>query len=148
MALLSLLLLGCSTALAGEFKRFESQPFGGFTVSGSIPLTGDDDVRHGSVHVNSSHSLGATFAVNLNELDAVQAFWKRQFTEGRLPAEIAASISPGEVTRFNLNIDQTHCNFLHHYKIKDPRAMPLLHYRRYAAGVFQISAENIHFGVR
>jgi hypothetical protein len=64
----------------------------------------------------------ATFAVNLNELNAVEAFWQRQFTEGRLPAEIAASISPGEVTRFNLNIDQIHCNFLHHYKIKEPRA--------------------------
>jgi hypothetical protein len=123
---LPLLLLGGSTALAGEFKRFEFQPFGGFTVSGSIPLTGDDGVSHGSVHVNSSYSVGATFAVNLNELDAVEAFWQRQFTEGRLPAEFATPLSPGGMTGFDLKIDQIHCNFLHHYKIKEPRAMPFV----------------------
>ncbi len=115
---------GSSVALAGDFKRFELQPFGGFTGSGSIPLIGDDHVHHGAVRVKSSFNAGTTFAVNLNALDAVEAFWQRQFTEGRLPAEIAAPVSAANTTAFNLRIDQFRCNFLHHYEIADPRARP------------------------
>jgi len=119
-----LILLASSTVLAEDFKRFEFQPFGGFTASGSIPLITGDDVDHGSVHVNSSFNLGGNFAVNLNELDAVEAHWQRQFTEGRLPAGVAAPLSSGQLPAFDLKIDQIHCNFLHHYRIADPKAMP------------------------
>jgi hypothetical protein len=124
MLLPLLMVAGSSVVLAGEFRRFEFQPFGGFTASGSIPLITDDDIHHGSIHVNSSFNVGATLAVNLNALDAVEALWQRQFTEGRLPAEIAVPISAGNSTAFNLKIDRYHCNFLHHYEIADPRAMP------------------------
>ncbi len=119
-----LMALSGSVALAEDFKRFEFQPLGGFTASGSIPLIADDDVRHGSIHVDSSFSVGARFAVNLNELDAVEAHWQRQFTEGRLPGEITVPVSPGSLPSFDLNIDQIHCNFIHHYKIADARALP------------------------
>jgi len=119
-----LMLVGSSAALAGDFKRFEFQPFGGYTVSGSIPLMGDDDVQHGSIHVNSSYNAGATFAINLNKLDALEARWQRQFTEGRLPTEFVVPQSSGDLATFNLKIDQYHCNFLHHYEIADPRALP------------------------
>jgi hypothetical protein len=119
-----LILLGRPAVLAGDFKRFEFQPFGGYTVSGSIPLIGDDDVQHGSIHVNSSYNAGATFAVNLNKLDALEARWQRQFTEGRLPTELVFPPSAGGLATFSLKIDQYHCNFLHHYEIADPRALP------------------------
>ena len=119
-----LMVVGSSAVLAADFKRFEFQPFGGFTASGSIPLISDDDVHHGSIHVNSSFNVGATVAVNLNALDAVEALWQRQFTEGRLPAEISVPISSGNSPAFDLRIDQFHCNFLHHYEIADPKAMP------------------------
>jgi opacity protein-like surface antigen len=119
-----LIMIGSPVVLAGDFKRFEFQPFSGFTGSGSIPLIAEDGVQHGSIHVNSSYNYGATFAVNLNELDAVEALWQRQPTEGRLPTEFIAPHSPGNSPTFNLNLDQYHCNFLHHYKIADPRAMP------------------------
>ncbi len=119
-----LMLVGSSAVLAEDFKRFEFQPFGGYTVSGSIPLMGDDDVQHGSIHVNSSYNAGAAFAINLNALDAVELFWQRQFTEGRLPAEIIVPVSSGDPAAFNLKIDQYHCNFLHHYEISVPNALP------------------------
>ncbi len=124
--MLSLLLFAATgpAAAADDFKRFEFHPFGGFTASGSIPLVTDDDAHHESVHVNSSYNVGAAFAVNLNALDAVEAFWQRQFTGGRLPAEIAAPLSSGGSPAFDLKIDQFHLNFLHHYQIADPRAMP------------------------
>jgi opacity protein-like surface antigen len=118
------IVLGSSAAHAGDFKRFEFQPFGGYTFSGNIPLTGEDDVKYGSVHVNNSYNAGATFAVNLNELDAVEVLWQRQFTEGRLKVEIAVPNPPEDLAAFNLKIDQYHCNFLHHYRIADSRAMP------------------------
>jgi hypothetical protein len=41
-----------------------------------------------------------------------------------LPAEIAVPLPSGNLTAFNLKIDQFHCNFLHHYEIADPGAMP------------------------
>jgi len=116
-----LAILGCSPAAAEDFKRFEFQPFSGFTASGKIPLTSSDNSRNGSTHVDSSYSVGATFAVNLNALDAIEGSWQRQFTKGRLSAEIAAPFIPGA---FDLDIDQIHCNFLHHYEIADTKAMP------------------------
>ncbi len=119
-----LIAIGSSVGRAGDFKRFEFQPFGGFTASGRIPLIADDNVQHGSIHVKSSYNVGATFAVNFNTLDAVEALWKRQFTEGRLPEEIVVPLSSGNSCAFSLHIDQIHCNFLHHYEIADPRAMP------------------------
>ena len=119
-----LMMIGSSVAMADDFKRFEFQPFSGFTGSGSIPLIAGDGVQRGSIHVNSSYNYGATFAVNLNELDAVEALWQRQPTEGRLPAEFVAPNSSGNLTAFNLKMEQVHCNFLHHYHFADPRAMP------------------------
>jgi opacity protein-like surface antigen len=113
-----------SLVRAVDFKRFELQPFGGFTASGSIPLVSDDDVHRGSIHVDSSFNYGANFAINLNSLDAVEAHWQRQSTEGRLPAEFISPVSSGSPPSFNLKIDQIHCNFLHHYQVADPRAMP------------------------
>jgi opacity protein-like surface antigen len=124
--LLLLLLFGTSAIPAEDFKRFEFQPFGGYSASGDIPLITDDNVDHGSIRVNNSYNVGGTFAVNLNTLDAVEAFWQRQFTEGRLPAEIAVPQSPGDLIAFDLKIDQIHCNFLHHYRIFDPRAKPYI----------------------
>lgn len=119
-----LMLTGNASSLAGDFKRFEFQPFGGFTVSGGIPLTADDNTTHGSISVNSSHNIGATFGVNFNVLDAVEGYWRRQFTEGRLPPEIAVPVSSDSLTPFDLKIDQYHINFLHHYMVSDPRALP------------------------
>ncbi len=118
------MVLASSALLAQEFKRFELQPLAGFSATGSIPLRSDDGVDHGSVHVDSSYHLGGTFAVNLNEQDAIEGLWQRQFTEGRLPGEFAIPL-PGERSpAFNLKIDQIHCNLLHHYRIADPRAVP------------------------
>jgi opacity protein-like surface antigen len=124
--LLQLFLLTASSSLvlAHDLKRFEFRPFGGFTTSGSIPLIGEDDVSHGSIHVDSSYNVGAAFAVHLNSLDSIEGQWQRQFTEGRLPVEISAPKTPGNPPSFNLKIDQIHCNFLHQYRIADPRAMP------------------------
>jgi hypothetical protein len=124
MQLPLLLAVGSSALLAGDLKRFELQPFGGFSASGGIPLIGDDGVDHGSVHVSSTYNLGATFAINLNELDAVEAFWQRQLTDGHLPSAIVVPYVSGSSTDFDLRISQYHCNFLHHYLISDPRAMP------------------------
>ena len=118
-------LLAVRAAEAGDFKRFELQPFAGYSVSGNVPLVDDDGVEHGTVHVDDSYHLGASFTVYLNELDAVEGFWQRQFTEGRLPDEIVTPVSAGGVTRFDMKIDQVHMNFLHHYEIReDPRARP------------------------
>ena len=119
-----LTMIGSSRVMAGDFKRFEFQPFSGFTGSGSIPLIAEDGVQRGSIHVNSSYNYGAAFAVNLNELDAIEALWQRQPTKGRLPAEFIPPNSSGNLPTFDLKMDQYHCNFLHHYKIADPRAMP------------------------
>jgi len=118
------MLLANFAVLGQEFKRFELQPLVGLSATGSIPLRSEDGVDHGSVHVGSSYHLGGTFAVYLNELDAIEALWQRQFTEGRLPGEFAIPL-PGERSpAFNLKIDQIHCNLLHHYRIDDPRAAP------------------------
>jgi hypothetical protein len=111
---------------AGDFKRFEFQPYGGFTASGGIPLENKDNAAHESIHVDSSYNIGATFAVNLNELDAVEGHWQRQSTKARLPAEIVAPQTSQSWEPFNLKIDQIHANFLHHYKIADPRARPYI----------------------
>jgi hypothetical protein len=120
------LLIGSSAIMAEDFKRFEFQLFGGYSVSGDIPLITYDNENHGYVRVNNSYNVGATLAVYLNELDAVEGFWQRQFTEGRLPAEIAVPQAPGDLIPFDLKIDRIHCNFLHHYRIFDPRAKPYL----------------------
>ena len=37
-------------------------------------------------------NIGAAFAIHLNELDPIELFWQRQFTVGRLPAELAAKM--------------------------------------------------------
>ncbi len=116
-----LAIAGCSSAEAGDFKRFEFQPYSGFTASGKIPLTSSGNSRSGFTHVDSSYIIGATFAVNINALDAIEGSWQRQFTRGRLSEEIAAPVVP---EFFDLDIDQIHCNFLHHYEIAGTRAMP------------------------
>jgi opacity protein-like surface antigen len=121
-----MLMAGSSAVLAGDFNRFEFQPYGGFTASGGIPLETEDNGAHESIHVNSSYNVGATFAVNLNKLDAVEAHWQRQFTEGRLPADFVVSQASQGPAQFNLKIDQIHANFLHHYEIADPRALPYI----------------------
>jgi hypothetical protein len=109
-----LLFTGNLSATAQDFTRFELQPFGGFVVSGAIPLVSDDDARRGAVHVDSSFNGGMTFAVNLNALDAIEGMWQRQFTRARLPEEITLPVIPG---KFDLSIDRIHCNFLHHYEV-------------------------------
>jgi opacity protein-like surface antigen len=121
-----MMLAGSSSSAAEEFKRFEFQPFGGFGVSGGIPLTAQDNTSYGSVSVNSSYMLGATFGINLNNLDAVEALWRRQYTEGRLQPEVAVPVLPGGVSSFNLKIDQIHCNFLHHYLLSIPGVKPYI----------------------
>lgn len=124
LPLFLLLMTSSSLVLAEDFKRFEFQPFGGFTASGSIPLVGDDGISHGSIQIASSYNVGATFAVNLNALDAIEGQWASQFTDGRLPVEIAVPQTSGTLTPFDLRIDQVHLNFLHHYTIADPSALP------------------------
>ena len=120
------LLVGCSVILAGDFKRFEFQPFGGYSASGDISLITYDNVKHGSIRVDNSYNLGATFGINITALDAIEVFWQRQFTEGRLPAETPVPNSPANLIAFNLKIDQIHVNFLHHYLVSDPRAKPYI----------------------
>jgi len=123
--LLPLLMFTNNRAFAADnFKRFEFQPFAGYSVAGDIPLEDDEGVRHGSVDVKSSYNIGATFAVNLNEFDSIELRWQRQFGEGRLPEEFVQPLSSGNPLVFNLNIDQYHCNFLHQYEIAGTRAMP------------------------
>lgn len=118
-----LLTIGNSALFAQDFKRFEFNPFGGFTASGSIPIESEDEIKD-SIQVNSSYHLGAALGVNLNELDAIEVLWQRQFTDGRLPAVIAAPASSGNPRYFDLNIDQYHVNFLHHFKIANPKTRP------------------------
>ncbi len=115
---------GHTSSLAEDFKRFEFQPFGGYSISGGIPLIAGDNTSQGSISVNSSYSIGATFGVNFNQLDAIEGYWRRQFTEGRLPSEFAVPATTGNLIPFDLKIDQYHCNFLHHYRLSDPSAMP------------------------
>lgn len=120
-----IVLMSSRSVLAQEgFKRFELQIVSGVTASGSVPLTSDDDADHGAVHVGSSYNFGATFAVNLNDLDAIEAFWQRQLTEGRLSADSLIPTPTARPPGFDLRIDQFRCNFLHHYRITDPRALP------------------------
>ena len=141
-----LMIAGSSSAVAGDFKRFELQPFGVFTASGKIPLTSSDNSRNGSAHVDSSYGIGATFAVNLNTLDAVEVRWQRQFTEGRLSLDIAAPAIPGA---FNLKIDQVHIDFLHHYEIAGTKATPYvmagLGATIYHAGSNELRDSESHF---
>ena len=117
-------MMSCPVVLSQEFKRFEFHVSGGLTVSGGIPLDVDGDVRHLSIRVNYSQNVGAALAVNLNELDAIEVYWQRQFTEGRLPAELAALLSSESLSAINLNIDQYHMNFIRHYKISVPKTRP------------------------
>jgi hypothetical protein len=117
-------LMRCPVILSQEFKRFEFNASGGLTASGGIPLDVDGDVGHYSIHVNNSYNVGAAFAVNLDELDTIELYWQRQFTEGRLPAELAALLSSESLSVFNLNIDQSHMNFIHHYEISVPKVRP------------------------
>jgi hypothetical protein len=119
--LILFVLMSCPVVRSQEFKRFEFHVSGGLTASGGIPLDVDGDVDHYSIHVNNSQNVGAAFAVNLNELDAIELYWQRQFTEGRLPAELAALLSSESLSAFNLNIDQYHMNFIHHYEISIPK---------------------------
>ena len=121
---LGILLCLSSVVQANDFKRFEFQPYAGFTASGSIPLKAEDDASSGSIAVDSSHHTGATFSLNLNELDAIEWRWQRQFSKGRLQAEINDGQSPVGATQFNLTIDQIHMNFLHHYELADPKIVP------------------------
>ncbi len=116
--------LASSIIYAGDFKRFEIQPFGGATLTGGIPLESSDNVNLGTIHVNNSYNAGVTFGVYLNEEDAVEGLWRRMFTKGELPAGF---VDPGPSlsgSTFNLKIDQYHCNFLHHYTLNDPKAFP------------------------
>lgn len=122
--LILFVLIGCPAALSQEFKRFEFHVPGGLSVSGDIPLDIEGDVRHFSIHVNNSHNLGAAFAVNLKELDAIEFCWQRQFTEGRPSAELAALLSSESLSAFKLNVDQYHMNFIHHYEISVPKTRP------------------------
>jgi hypothetical protein len=127
LMLLSLLLrAGSSLVLADDFKRFEFQPYGGLTASGSIPLETEDNGTKGSIHVDSSHNAGATFTVNMNALDAIEGRWQRQFTEGHLPAEVVEPRGLGPGTLFHLEIDQIHCDFVHHYRLTGSKALPFV----------------------
>jgi Outer membrane protein beta-barrel domain len=119
-----LIVIGSSLVLAGDFKRFEIQPFGGFTASGGIPVGSDGDALSGKIDVKSSHNVGFTLGVNINEADAVEGHWRRQFTEGRLPAGISTPVPLQDSPLFRLTIDQVHANFLHHYVINQPKALP------------------------
>jgi hypothetical protein len=117
-------LMSCPVLLSQDFKRFEFHVSGGLTVSGDIPLDTAGDVHYDSIHVNSSHNVGAAFAINLNGLDAIELHWQRQFTEGRLPAALTDPVSSGDLPTFNLNVDQYQMNFIHHYDISVPKTMP------------------------
>ncbi len=124
MVSLLLILMNCSVGLSQDFKRFEAHVSGGLTVSGDIPLDTAEDIHYESIQVSSSHNVGAAFAININRLDAVELSWQRQFTEGRLPSELAPPLSSGNPAVFNLNIDQYHMNFIHHYELSIPRTRP------------------------
>ena len=113
-----------STVMAQEFKRFEFSVSGGLTVSGSIPLEAEDGTDLESIHVDSSYNVGAAFAVYLNELDAIELYWQRQYTEGRLPEALVVPLASENPAAFDLNIDQYHMNFMHHYEIAIPRLRP------------------------
>ena len=120
------ILMSCPAVRSQEFKRIEFNVTGGLTVSGGIPVDVDGDVRHPSIHVNNSYSIGAAFAVNLNELNAMEFYWQRQFTEGRVSAELAPLLSSESLSAFNLNVDQYHMNFIHHYEISVPKTRPYI----------------------
>jgi opacity protein-like surface antigen len=126
MHLLLLLSVGSSRSLAEDFKRFEFQPFVGYSVAGDISLKTYENVDYGSIRINNSYNIGATFGINLNELDAMEVAWQRQFTEGQLPAAIAVPYSSGDPIAFDLKIDKIHVNFLHHYRVFDPRVKPYI----------------------
>jgi hypothetical protein len=110
--------------LAGDFKRFEIQPFGGFTASGSIPLESSDNTQLGSIHVESSAHVGMTLTVYLNESDSVEGLWQRQNSRGQLPAEFVAPLAQLADRSFDLRIDRIHCNFLHQYAVENSKAFP------------------------
>ncbi len=123
--LLALFVLAISSTVAAqEFKRFEFSVSGGMTVSGSIPLEAEDGTDLGFVNVDSSYNVGAAFAVYLNELDAIELYWQRQNTDGRLPEALIDPIASSHPAAFDLNMDQYHMNFMHHYDISIPRLRP------------------------
>jgi hypothetical protein len=142
-------------APAGDFTRFELQPLAGVVASGSVPLTSRDGERVGTFSVDSSASAGASLTVYLNELDAVEGLWKRQFTRGTL-VEAPAAPEPDEATApasGALSIDQLQCNFLHHYRLSDPRVRPYVTgglgvttYRA-ARGLWKDSASHFSFAL-
>jgi hypothetical protein len=111
---------------AGDIKRIEIQPFGGFTVSGDIPLKSSNNEQFGSIHVGSSANAGVTLGFNLNESDSVEGLWRRQNTTGLLPAEFITPATSLTNSPFNLKIDQIHCNFLHHYAVTNPKVLPYI----------------------
>lgn len=117
--------LSSSSILAQDFKRFEFQPFGGFTTTGGIPIESEDNVS-ASIHVDSSYHAGAAFNIYVNELDAIGVMWQRHFTEGRLPSEIFVPSPSVESARFNLHVDQYHVDFIHHYRIMNPDTLPYI----------------------
>ena len=119
-----LMVLASSILCAGDFKRFEIQPFAGATLTGGIPLESSDNVNLGTIHVDNSYNAGITLGVNINEEDAIEGLWRRMFTNGRLPAGLVDPGSSLSGTSFDLKIDQYHCNFLHHYTLNDPKAFP------------------------
>jgi hypothetical protein len=49
-----LIMLVTSSICAGDFKRFELQPFGGATLTGGIPFESADNVNLGTIHVDNS----------------------------------------------------------------------------------------------
>ena len=108
---------------AQDFKRFEFLPYGGFSASGDIPVESEENVS-GEIRVNSSSHAGSAFYIYLNELDAIGIRWQIQFTDGSLPAAIFEPPLSEDSTHFNLNVDQYHADFVHHFKIEDPKVRP------------------------
>ncbi len=125
VAMISFGLLSVSNSAAQNFKRFEFLPYAGFSASGDIPVESEENVS-GDIHVSSSLHAGAAFYIYLNELDAIGIRWQRQFTDGTLPAIIIEPAPREESTYFNLNVDQYHADFVHHFKLKNPEAKPYI----------------------
>ena len=108
---------------AQHFKRFEFLPYAGFSASGDIPVVSDENVS-GNIRVGSSLHAGTAFYVYLNKLDAIGVRWQRQFTDGSLPAIILEPAPQEDATSFNLNVDQYHADFVHHFELDNPKAEP------------------------
>lgn len=108
---------------AQEFKRFEFLPYAGFSASGNIPVENEENVS-GDIRVNSSLHAGAAFYIYLNKLDAIGVRWQRQFTDGSLPPVVVEPSPLQDATHFNLNVDQYHADFVHHFETTNPDTKP------------------------